>query len=357
MFDFDDCIKHDSKEYNDTEFLFMFCLRHESFFKFVEMIQNDPIFHKRKFKKARPVEHQLLVFLYRIGREGVGASLNSLSTFFKIGKGSIRNYIKNCLKAILKLQHQTIYWPSQSERDEMKQRLMATGFRHCVGIIDGTLVCLDRRPAHHHECYYSRKSDYSINCTIVCDDLCRVTYFLAGWPGSVHDNRVFRNTDLFQNKAKYFSTNEYLLGDSAYSSNQIMVQAFKKTKGQADLPQRKERFNTFLAEVRITSEHCIGMIKGRFPSMRRLNVWIKDGKKQVKHIVELITSCIIIHNLMIDYDDKIPQEWYDEFNQQIRWDIYDDEYSSESDIDHNVDNDLEVERRREVFKHIQKFYM
>lgn len=138
-------------------------------------------------------------FLYKLGREGVSSSLNALSTFFNIGKGIIRNYVRNCLKGlILSLKKEVVYWPSQAESDQMKSRLLATGFRHCVGIIDGTLICLDRRPGEHHECYYSRKSDYSINCTVVCDDLCCAIYFLEGWPGSAHDNRVFRNSSLFQ---------------------------------------------------------------------------------------------------------------------------------------------------------------
>ena len=243
------------------------------------------------------------------------------------------------------------------ERELMKSRLMSTGFKDCVGIIDGTMIFLHRRPSEHFECYYSRKSEYAIHCTIVCDDNCRVTYFLAGWPGSVHDNRVLRNTKLFKNKAEYFGLNEYLLGDSAYSSSQIMVQALKKTRGQYDLPIRKERFNTLLAEVRIKSEHCIGILKGRFPCLRRINVWIRKGRSQLKHIVDIVTVSIILHNLMIDYEDKIPQEWYNEINKEINWEIYDEEYSSDEEVDHNIDNDMDIDRRNEVFKHIQKFYL
>ena len=157
-----------------------------------------------------------------------------------------------------------------------------------------------------------------------------------------------RNTQLFKNKAEYFGLNEYLLGDSAYSSSQIMVQALKKNRGQYDLPIRKKRFNTLLAEVRIKSEHCIGILKGQFPCLRRINVLIRKGRRQLKYIVDIVTVCIILHNLMINYKDKIPQEWYNEINKEINWDIYDD---------HNIDNDMEIDRRNEVFKHIQKFYL
>ena len=127
--------------------------------------------------------------------------------------------------------------------------LAAYGFHDCIGIIDGTLIILDRKPGEDFECYYSRKSNYAINCCVICDDKCRVIYFLAGWPGSTHDNWVLRNADFYRNKAKYFNTNEYLLGDSAYSASQIMVQAFKKGRGEANLPIRKEKFNTLLAEI------------------------------------------------------------------------------------------------------------
>ena len=357
IFDFDDVLKDNCNDYNETEFLYMFRLRRVSFFNLLDLIKDDPIFKPSKYKKSRPAAHQLLVFLYRIGREGVAGSLSALSTFFKLGKGTLRNYIFNCMMAINKLKDSVIYWPSQDERNEMKLRLAAFGFHNCVGIIDGTLIILDRRPADNFECYYSRKSNYAINCCVVCDDKCRVIYFLAGWPGSTHDNRVLRNSDLSRNKAKYFGINEHLLGDSAYSASQIMVQAFKKGRGQANLPPRKEKFNTLLAEIRIKSEHCIGILKGRFPCLKRLNVWIKDGKKQVKHIVDIITSCMIIHNLMIDYDDDIPLKWYDKILQEIRWDIYDEEYSSESDVDHNLGNDLDIDRRKDVFKHIQQYFL
>ena len=30
----------------------------------------------------------------------------------------------------------------------------------------------------------------------------------------------------------------------------------------------------------------------------------------MKEIVDIISSCVVLHNLMIDYEDEIPQEWY-----------------------------------------------
>ena len=169
--------------------------------------------------------------------------------------------MKRCVAALLELKEEVVYWPDAMERIEMRNRLSAYGFRHCVGIIDGTLIILDFRPEAYHECYYSRKSFYALNVLIVCDDRKRIIYYHAGWPGSTHDNRVFRNCRLFNNRGEYFSQNEYLLGDSAYSSSPIMVQAFKKQAGHGHLQQNNEFFNTCLAQVQISSEHCIGILK------------------------------------------------------------------------------------------------
>ena len=141
-----------------------------------------------------------------------------------------------------------------------------------MGIIDGTLIKLVFRPEAYHECYYSRKCMYALNVLIICDDKKIITYYNTGWPGSTHDNRVFRNSQVFYNRVDYFSQNEYLLGDSAYSSSPIMVQPLKKQASVATLPPNHEFFNTHLAKVRISSEHCIGMLKGRFKSMRRNNI-------------------------------------------------------------------------------------
>ena len=198
-------------------------------------------------------------------------------------------------------------------------------------IIDGTLILLDYRPEAYHECYFSRKSFYALNVMIVCDDKRRVIYYNAGWPGSTHDNRVWRNSNLFKKRGDYFSHLEYLLGDSAYSHSPVMVQAFKKQHSQAELPQRNEFFNTCLAQVRIASEHCIGILKGRFKCLKCNNIKLKNDKKEVKQLVDLIGACIVLHNLLINYEeDDIPADWYEQVDDEIDWCMYDEE---EEEID------------------------
>jgi hypothetical protein len=180
-----------------------------------------------------------IVFLFRVGKQGVCGSSLAVGSYFGIGKGSVNNCVKHCISALHEIHDQVVYWPDSDERDAMKACVVATGFCHCIGIIDGTLVGLDIKPQKYHECYYSHKSFYALNIMVVCNDLKRITYYLAGWPGSTHNNRVFRNLNLYMRREEFFSHMEYLLGDLAYSASNIMVPAFKKHALHGSLPHAK----------------------------------------------------------------------------------------------------------------------
>jgi hypothetical protein len=183
-----------------------------SFHLLLEEMKTKKAFRMSKFKNQWPIAFQLLVFLFRVGREGTARSNLSVSQYFGIGSGSVGNYVKCTIRA-LKEKNDVIYWPNDEEKEQMKSRLVSTGFRHCVGIIDHTLIVLDFCPQKYHECYYSRKACYALNLMVVCDDNRHITYYYARWTLATHDNRVWHNSKLYLNRKKYFNHLEYLIGD------------------------------------------------------------------------------------------------------------------------------------------------
>jgi hypothetical protein len=65
-------------------------------------------------------------------------------------------------------------------------------FNNCIGAIDGThmkMVVPNRDKIAH----LNRHNETSQNVMAICDFDMRFTFVLAGWPGSAHDMRVFKD--------------------------------------------------------------------------------------------------------------------------------------------------------------------
>jgi len=117
------------------------------------------------------------------------------------------------------------------------------------------------------EDYFTRKGNYAIKGLFICDDTVKITWMEMGWPDSIHDNRIWANSNIYLSKERYFGNKEFLLGDSAFSASSVMVPAFKKSPN-ANLSEMRTYFNMKLARIRIKSEHCIGLLKARFQCLQ-----------------------------------------------------------------------------------------
>lgn len=254
-----------------SEFKLHFRLDREYFFVVCELVAGDPIFASipEKRQKASVAAH-MLCLMKMLGTTGCEASFDKLADFFSLGKGTVEMYVNRAIASVDALHARVITWPDSLERAEISSRVSsASGFGNCGGFIDGTLFPLALSPRLCGEDYYLRKSSYAVNGLIVCDDAARIRYLHVGWPGSTHDNRVWRNCDLVLNSSNYFTSKEYLLGDSAFQPSNILLSAYKNGRGFA-MSGQQELFNQRLATVRIKAEHCIGMLKGRFPFLRKI---------------------------------------------------------------------------------------
>jgi DDE superfamily endonuclease len=297
---------------NDREFLFHFRMSRECFWELVSLLKNHPNFNRvdgdSRGSCPRPAEQQLLVLLKYFGSDGNSASSFNIGAFFGISYGNVKSCRLSALQALLTLEDRTYFWPDSEERKQIANRIReAYLFPNCVGLIDGTLLPLATRPLLHGENYLSRKRFYAIVMLVVCDDQSRILYYHVGWPGSVHDNRVWRTCKLFKNCAVMFSPREYLLGDSAFTASDILIPPFKSAAG-SELSANYTAFNTLLAKPRVKSEHCIGLLKGRFPFLRGIRMLI-GNKLHMSRIIDHVRAAVVLHNFMISqpYED----DWID----------------------------------------------
>ena len=308
------CYLYDDIQTTDTEFLVLFRMTRTQFWNICNLIEHDIIFGKKDkapYKKQRPPECQLLVYLMSCGISGSAGGNKRVAKAFHFGQGTVSDYVFRCTQAFNSLEDKYVFWPNESGRNEIKNRMLAKyGFKNCVGIIDGTLLFLEDKPVENGEDYMTRKGGYAVHCLITCDDNARILNHVCGWCGSAHDNRVWLNSSLYQKREMMFRPQEYLLGDSAFTNCQNMVTTYKRTQGESQLNLEKEFFNRKVATPRIKSEHCIGLLKNRFPVLRGLRHRIL-GKQSMKQIVNLFSSIAVLHNILVGDADEIPSDWYE----------------------------------------------
>ena len=296
---------------SDEAFRLYFRMNRDSFRDLLILLGSNSRFDSPGRKQQSPLGLQTMVFLYYVGTSGNASNPSKIGNFFGISKGSVINYTNRVTAALCDMKDDVVFWPDADERSQigacMRDKYQ---FPFCVGIADGSLLPLQWRPPLHGDDYFTRKSNYAVNVLVVCDDTAAIRAFTIGWPGSVHDNCVWKNSPQFLRPADFFSIMEYLLGDSAFAASGFMVPNYKKASGVARMNRTHEFYNTKAAKGRIKSEHCLGLLKNRFPILRCHSAVI-NGKKAMRRLVDEFTACAVLHNMLIEEPD-IPDSWYEE---------------------------------------------
>jgi DDE superfamily endonuclease len=110
----------------------------------------------------------------------------------------------------------------------------------------------------------------------------------------------------------FFSSTQYLLGDSDYECRPFMVSTYKKPNN-AVIPREHEVFNTALTAPRVSSEHTIAIWKGRFPWLQGIRMYITEEKESLHNILKVMDATVILHNfLMEEGETDFPDEWWDD---------------------------------------------
>ena len=134
---------------SEDEFLQKYRMHRSSFQQLLTLIQDHPVFEcKNQLKRQQaPVAHQLLLFLFYIGRAGSGANNPVLRQVFQIGRGTAELYKFRCITAIQSLWSTTIHWPTEEEQKAISDWIHSK-FRipNCIAIADGTLLFLTYEP-------------------------------------------------------------------------------------------------------------------------------------------------------------------------------------------------------------------
>jgi hypothetical protein len=276
--------------YKDKEFKKIFRMDRDSFFDLLGQIQNHPIFEVRRQPQAG-VELQLAVFLNRLGSK---QTYFEIASRFGISEGMVQKCTGRVAKAIIGLNRTYIKWPEGERRRTVINGFKeVAGFPNVIGCIDGTHIPLLEAPVKDGDTYYTRKKRWSLHAQAVVDHEGKFTSYEIGWPGSVNDAKVWRNSYLFKNRETQFEQDDYLLGDSGYPISTILITPFRNTQDPLE-----RRFNHFLSSTRVIVKNAFGETKMRFPLLREMRA------KDVTTMATLILCAFILHNFLVNKRDN-----------------------------------------------------
>ena len=201
-----------------------------------------------------------------------------------------------------------VKWPSEDELLEIQDMYFELkNFEGVVGMIDGTHIPI-RKPKERGFDYYNRKEYYSVILQAVVRPDLRFTHVYCGWPGKVHDARVFRQSPLFDN-GPALCGDGHILGDSAYPNLSWLLAPFRDN---GHLTRAQRQYNQTHSSIRSTVERAFGLLKGRFTRLTYI-----DQRKNVETIVSTVLSACVLHNICIlnndDFTDILLEEPENEY--------------------------------------------
>lgn len=124
----------------------------------------------------------------------------------------------------------------------------------------------------------------------MCDRRKKVTDLFVGYPGSVHDSRVFRNSSL-KNNLKGKGGRYFLLGtvDIHYKTSVLTPY-----KNRGNLTRSQQNFNVRLAKNRYVIEHCFGILKQKCRQLHHIKL------RNIRFIVHFIRVACVPHNIALE---------------------------------------------------------
>ena len=258
--------------YDDKRFKKILRITSENFKILVNLISDHEIFQIKGQRKQAPVELQLAVFLHRIGGK---SNIFEICSRFGISEGTVILYINRIIKAIISKKSLFVQWPKGEQRKLVHEGFQSIGgFKNIIGAIDGTHLILNDKPSNTPESYFNRKKFYSIQCQGIVDYRGIFISYDIGWPGSVHDAKVYKNSSFYKLKNELIIDDDYLFKNLAYLIFPFLITPFHLSSNK-----QQKNFNYTHLLYRVVVKHAFGRLKSRFVSLKGYSV------KKVKHLI------------------------------------------------------------------------
>ena len=130
---------------------------------------------------------------------------------------------------------------------------------------------------------------------------------MARWPGSVHDNHIFRTSQIHDHLEQHHTSLDdgILLGDSGYA-----LKPYLMTPYHEPTTAQERAFNRSLKKTRVLIEQVFGRWKRRFHLLH------SEIRMKPEKVCLLIGTCAILQNIAIMFNEPDEDDEYDYQNEE-----------------------------------------
>lgn len=200
-------------EYDDITFIRMFRLKRSS----VEILLQEiggRLIYEEPLRGRPPLcsEKQVLKTLWYLDTQ---STLLMTADRFGVTGFSVIRARRNVIDALVSVIPKVMKWPNRGEVQTIILDFQRTiGLPDVIGALGGTHIKI-KPPPNQPEQYNNRKGFHSLQLQCVCDPNLLFIHAYVRWPGSVHDARVLKNSDLLDNGPSLCG-DIHIIADSAY---------------------------------------------------------------------------------------------------------------------------------------------
>lgn len=167
-------------------------------------------------------ERHLLAFLWFAGHQT--ASYRDVADRFNLSLAGLYDLISRVTHFLISISELVICAPNVERKQQTKNYYSeAKKFPGVIASIDATDIRIDR-PS---DSYINRKRFFSIKLQGLVDERRKFVDVVVGWPGSVHDARIFANSHTKEFIQNLCDPGEYVLGDSAYPCQPFLLPPYR----------------------------------------------------------------------------------------------------------------------------------
>lgn len=258
---------------------------------------------QRENTRLRPCispERVLAIALYRLAH---GGTYENAGVAMNIGKTTAYEAFWDVVDRLHEIRGEYIKFPTTAAETatEIATFQDYSDLPNIAGAIDGTHIKIKRPRQSGHD-YFSRYHQYDVVTQGIVNGRMIFLDVVTGFPGSMHDARVLRNTAIYTKAENgdilangpmlqigQHSLQPYLVGDSAYPHTPWL----QKPYPEGTVDPNEIDFNRELSAARVKVECAFGVLKARW----RILDFIEECN--VTNISKIIMVCAVLHNFCI----------------------------------------------------------